>query len=75
LGLHKESEEAYFYPRLRLDEAAREIALEAYEEHRLMDQLGQQITDVKPKDEASRPKVNVLKLIAEHHVDEEEREP
>jgi hemerythrin superfamily protein len=73
LALHEELEQTYFYPQLRQDEAARELALEAYEEHHVIDLVVVEISELKPKDEAWSPKVKVLKELVERHIDEEEQ--
>jgi hemerythrin superfamily protein len=74
LTLHEELEQTYVYPQLRQYEAARDVALEALEEHHVVDILVSEIGVLKPKDEAWMPKVKVLRRIAEHHMDEEEHE-
>jgi hemerythrin superfamily protein len=74
LEIHEELEQTYLYPHLRQDETAREVALEALEEHHVMDILVREIGQLKPADEGWMPKIRVLKLIAEHHIDEEEQQ-
>jgi hemerythrin-like domain-containing protein len=74
LDLHAMIEEEIFYPALEDTEEAREITLEAYEEHRLVKQL---LADLEgePKDtEEWTAKFAVLKESIEHHVEEEEGE-
>jgi iron-sulfur cluster repair protein YtfE (RIC family) len=74
LDLHAMVEEEIFYPALEETEEAREITLEAYEEHRLVKQLLAEL-DSEPKDtEEWTAKFTVLKENIEHHVEEEEGE-
>jgi hypothetical protein len=67
-------EETFFYPQLKKDERAKDIVLEAYEEHHVMDVLIEEISKLKPSDEAFQPKVKVLQENTEHHIEEEEGE-
>ena len=71
LELHEELEQTYLYPELRQDPAARDLVLEAVEEHRVIDVLVQEISDLKPRDEAWSPKIKVLREIVERHIEEE----
>ncbi len=74
LDLHARIEEEMFYPALKESEETREIALEAYEEHRLVKQLLGEL-EAEPKDtEEWTAKFTVLKENIEHHVEEEEGE-
>jgi hypothetical protein len=74
LDLHAAIEEEIFYPALEETEEAREITLEAYEEHRLVKQLLTEL-EAEPKDtEEWTAKFTVLKENIEHHVEEEEGE-
>jgi iron-sulfur cluster repair protein YtfE (RIC family) len=74
LDLHARIEEEILYPALEETEEAREIALEAYEEHRLVKQLLGEL-EAEPKDsEEWTAKFTVLKENIEHHVEEEEGE-
>ncbi len=74
LDLHAMIEEEIFYPALEETEEAREITLEAYEEHRLVKQLLTEL-EAEPKDtEEWTAKFTVLKENIEHHVEEEEGE-
>ncbi len=74
LTLHEELEETHFYPQLKQDERAKEIILEAYQEHHVMDLLIEEISALKPDDEQFQPKVTVLQENTEHHIEEEEGE-
>jgi len=74
LDLHAMIEEEIFYPALEETEEARDITLEAYEEHRLVKQLLSEL-EAEPKDtEEWTAKFTVLKENIEHHVEEEEGE-
>src|SRR5687767_5777523 len=74
LDLHAMIEEEILYPALEETEEAREITLEAYEEHRLVKQLLAEL-EAEPKDtEEWTAKFTVLKENVEHHVEEEEGE-
>ena len=74
LDLHATIEEKIFYPALEDAEETRDIALEAYEEHRLVKQLLGEL-EREPKDtEQWTAKFTVLKENIEHHVEEEEGE-
>jgi iron-sulfur cluster repair protein YtfE (RIC family) len=74
LDLHAMIEEEIFYPALEDTEEAREITLEAYEEHRVVKQLLAEL-EAEPKDsEQWTAKFMVLKENIEHHVEEEEGE-
>lgn len=74
LDLHAMIEEEILYPALEETEEAREIALEAYEEHRVVKQLLTEL-EAEPKDtEEWTAKFSVLKENIEHHVEEEEGE-
>ena len=74
LDLHAMIEEEIFYPAFEDTEEAREITLEAYEEHRLVKQLLVEL-EAEPKDtEEWTAKFTVLKENIEHQVEEEEGE-
>jgi hypothetical protein len=74
LDLHALVEEQIFYPALEDADETRDIALEAYEEHRLVKQLLKEL-EAAPKDtEEWTAKFTVLKENIEHHVEEEEGE-
>ena len=74
LDLHAMIEEEILYPALEETEEAREITLEAYEEHRVVKQLLAEL-EAEPKDtEEWTAKFTVLKENIEHHVEEEEGE-
>jgi hemerythrin superfamily protein len=72
LELVERLEETYLYSPLRQDEDARDIVLEGFEEHAVVDRLIQELSELKPNDQAWHPKVKVLKENLERHIDEEE---
>lgn len=74
LDIHASIEEEILYPALEEAEETREITLEAYEEHRLVKKLLEEL-EAEPKDtEEWTAKFTVLKENIEHHVEEEEGE-
>lgn len=73
LSLHTELEQSFIYSHLRQDEATRQDALEALEEHHLIQNLVLEITDFKPKDETWAPKMRLLKRLMEQDIEREER--
>jgi hypothetical protein len=74
LDVHANVEERFFYPALENKDEARDITLEAYEEHKVVkDLLGELESSNAPEDEWDA-KLTVLKENVEHHVEEEEGE-
>lgn len=71
LTAHAEAEEEVFYARLRNEDVAKDLVLEADEEHRLAKQLLGELekADI---DRAWMAKFSVLKTNVEHHIAEEE---
>ena len=74
LDVHSRIEEEIFYPALEEAEATRDITLEAYEEHRIVKQLLEELESSPKDDEQWTAKFTVLKENIEHHVEEEEGE-
>jgi hemerythrin superfamily protein len=74
LDIHAAIEEKIFYPVLEKAEESRDIALEAFEEHRLVKQLLSELEAEAKDDEQWTAKFTVLKENVEHHVEEEEGE-
>ena len=74
LRIHQELEETHLYPPLRQEETALEIVLEGLEEHHVIDLLIDELNQLKPKDEAWLPKLKLLRLLVDHHVQEEEHQ-
>ena len=74
LSLHEEMEETFFYPQLKKEAAAKDLILEGYQEHHVMDLLIDGISCPQTTDEAWQPKIKVLQENTEHHIKEEEGE-
>jgi hypothetical protein len=76
LTMHTKIEETIFYPAVRgLDtEEAKDMVLEAYEEHHVVKMILKELPKVDPKADNFEAKMTVLKELVEHHVDEEEKE-
>jgi hypothetical protein len=74
LAVHEEIEEAIFYPALKEHPKAKEIVLEGYEEHNVVDMVMEEITNVPYDDETWGAKFTVMKENVEHHIEEEEGE-
>jgi len=74
LDLHAHIEETVLYPALENTEEAREITLEAYEEHNVVKDLLAQLSSEATPDDEWDAKLKVLKENVEHHVEEEEGE-
>jgi hemerythrin-like domain-containing protein len=71
---HEEIEEKVFYPALKEHPKAKDIVLEGYEEHHVVDLLIEELEAMPPKDERWQAKLKVLKENVEHHIEEEEGE-
>ncbi|MGI9146636.1 MAG: hemerythrin domain-containing protein [Chloroflexota bacterium] len=71
---HEEREETFFYPPLKKEPAAKDMILEGYQEHHVLDLLIEEISNLKPSDETWAPKIKVLQENTEHHIEEEEGE-
>lgn len=74
LQQHTKMEEEFFYPELAENDETRDLILESYEEHNLIDQLLAQLEKVDPSEEVWSAKFTVLKENIEHHAEEEEQE-
>jgi len=74
LGIHEAIEEEIFYPALKEHPKTKDIALEGYEEHHVVDTIMGELEDVEPSDEVWMAKFSVLKENLEHHISEEEDE-
>jgi hypothetical protein len=74
LEVHEAIEEEIFYPALKDHPKAKEIVLEAYEEHNVVDMVMGEIEGVAYDDETWGAKFTVLKENLEHHIEEEEGE-
>jgi hemerythrin superfamily protein len=74
LTLHEIVEEEIFYPELKSHPKAREIVLEGYEEHNVVDKLMGELEALSVEDETWGAKAKVMKENIEHHIEEEEGE-
>ena len=74
LSVHEIIEEEIFYPALKQHPRAREIVLEGYEEHNVVDTLMGELADLPVDDETWGAKAKVMKENIEHHIEEEETE-
>ena len=74
LTVHEAIEEEIFYPALRDHPKTKEIVLEAYEEHHVVDVVMAEISQVPYDDETWGAKLTVMKENVEHHIEEEEDE-
>jgi len=74
LTIHENIEEEIFYPALAKHPKAKDIVLEALEEHHLVDDIVEQLKDTPFDDEHWAAKFKVTKENVEHHIEEEETE-
>ena len=72
--VHEAIEEEIFYPELKSHPKAKEIVLEGYEEHNVVDKLMGELEALPVDDETWGPKAKVMKENIEHHIEEEEGE-
>jgi hypothetical protein len=74
LKIHEAIEEEIFYPALKDHPKTRELTLEAYEEHHVVDLVMAEIETVPFDQETWGAKFTVMKENVEHHIEEEEGE-
>jgi len=74
LQVHEAIEEEIFYPALKEHPKAKDLVLEAYEEHNVVDMVMSEIDGVAFDDERWGAKLTVMKENVEHHIEEEESE-
>jgi hemerythrin-like domain-containing protein len=72
LTLHEIVEEEIFYPELKAHPKARDIVLEGYQEHHVVDTLMGELEALDVSDETWGPKAKVMQENIEHHIEEEE---
>ena len=72
LTAHEQMEEEVLYPALRSHPQARELALEGYEEHHVVDMILEELEQTPVSDEQWGAKFKVAKENIEHHIEEEE---
>ena len=71
---HMRAEEQAFYPALQEHEEAKEIALEALEEHHVAETVLNELSSMSMSDESWGAKLKVFQELIEHHIEEEESE-
>jgi hypothetical protein len=74
LLVHEAIEEEIFYPELKAHPKARDIVLEGFEEHHVVDVLMGELEALPVDDESWGAKALVMKENIEHHMEEEEGE-
>jgi hypothetical protein len=74
LTVHEIIEEEIFYPALKSHPKAKDIVLEGYEEHHVVDLLMGELESLDVADETWGAKATVMKENVEHHIEEEEGE-
>ena len=74
LTIHEIIEEEIFYPELKAHPKAKDIVLEGYEEHHVVDLLMSELEALDVADETWGAKAIVMKENIEHHIEEEEGE-
>ena len=72
LTVHEIIEEEIFYPALKEHPKAKDIVLEAYEEHNVVDTLMGELSSLPFDDERWGAKAKVMQENIEHHIEEEE---
>ena len=74
LTVHEVIEEEIFYPALKEHPRAKDMVLEAFEEHHVVDRLLGELAALAPDDETWGAKAKVMQENLEHHIEEEEGE-
>jgi hemerythrin superfamily protein len=74
LTVHERIEEEIFYPTVQKHEKAKELILESYVEHGVVDDLLDEISTIETSDEKWMAAFKVFKENLEHHIQEEEGE-
>jgi len=74
LTVHEMIEEEIFYPELKAHPKAKDIVLEGFEEHHVVDLLMAELESLDVSDETWGAKAIVMKENIEHHIEEEEGE-
>jgi hemerythrin-like domain-containing protein len=74
LTVHEVIEEEIFYPTLKQHPKAKEIVLEGYEEHDVVNTIMSELEGLPYDDETWGPKAKVMTENLEHHIEEEEDE-
>ncbi len=74
MEVHEAIEEEIFYPALKDHPKAKEVVLEGYEEHHVVDRIMGELEGTSVEDERWAAKFAVVKENIEHHIEEEEGE-
>ena len=74
LTVHEQMEEAVLYPALKQHAEAKDIVLEAYEEHDVVDKVLGDLEATPFDDDRWHPKLKVMSENLHHHIEEEEQE-
>ena len=74
LTVHETIEEEIFYPALKEHPKAKDLVLEGYEEHHVVDTVMAELEGLDVTDETWGAKATVMKENVEHHIEEEESE-
>jgi hemerythrin-like domain-containing protein len=74
MEVHEAIEEEIFYPALKEHPKAKDIVLEGYEEHHVVDEIMGELAVTAVDDERWGAKASVMKENIEHHIEEEEGE-
>jgi hemerythrin-like domain-containing protein len=74
LSVHETIEEESFYPARKSHPKAKDLVLEAYEEHHVVDMVMAELEGLDVSDETWGAKATVMKENVEHHIEEEEGE-
>lgn len=74
LQLHEKIEETIVYPVLEEKKALKDLTLEAYQEHHIVDILLKELDSVDVTDEIWKAKATVLQENLLHHISEEEKD-
>jgi hypothetical protein len=74
MEIHERIEEEVFYPALKSHPKTKELALEAYEEHHVVDIIFSELEQTDVTDPQWTAKFKVAKENIEHHISEEEDE-
>jgi len=72
IKLHEECEEKVLYPTLRAHPKLKDIVLEGYEEHHVVNLIIGELRNLNPEDEMWSAKAKVMQENLEHHIEEEE---
>lgn len=72
ITLHEQCEEKVLYPALRSHPKLKDIVLEGYQEHHVVDLVLGELRKMSPEDEMWTAKAKVMQENLEHHIEEEE---